>query len=239
MASAGNAEQPVGLDHLETLVHQGRRVDGYFPAHLPGGMAQRRVGAHGIEVCQGQVAEGTARRREDEAAHLVHRPPVQALMDGVVFTVHWENGHSASPGRRRDQFPGHDQHFLVGQGDPFSRVDGGHHRLESGRARRRTQHDVGRGMACDRDQTVAACEHGAWECRTCGAETVGGLPRRQGNDRRAKSLRLFRQPLGVVAGSQPDHLQTIGMRLDDRERAAADRTGGSEDGQALQMPPRT
>ena len=36
----GEAEQVMGLDHLEALVHQGRRVDGDPPAHLPGGMGE-------------------------------------------------------------------------------------------------------------------------------------------------------------------------------------------------------
>ena len=39
-----DAEQPVRLDHLESLVHQRRRVDGDLAAHPPRRMLQRIVG---------------------------------------------------------------------------------------------------------------------------------------------------------------------------------------------------
>src|SRR3712207_7284085 len=35
------AEEPVRLDDFEPLVHQGRRVDGYLRAHVPGRVAHR------------------------------------------------------------------------------------------------------------------------------------------------------------------------------------------------------
>ena len=40
--SNGDAEQLVGLDHLEALVHQRRRVDRDLGAHVPGGVAAAR-----------------------------------------------------------------------------------------------------------------------------------------------------------------------------------------------------
>ena len=42
-AVVADAEQLVGLDHLEALVHERRRVDGDLRAHLPGGVGQGLV----------------------------------------------------------------------------------------------------------------------------------------------------------------------------------------------------
>ena len=50
---------------------------------------------------------------------------------------------------------------------------------------------------------------------------------------RAVARDLLGEQLGVLAGGEADDLQAIGMRVDDRERALADRAGRAEDGDAL------
>ena len=63
-ALVADAEEVVGLDQLEALVHQGRRVDRDPPAHLPGRVRERLGRGHAIEV--GAAAERPARGGEHE-----------------------------------------------------------------------------------------------------------------------------------------------------------------------------
>ena len=59
-----------------------------------------------------------------------------------------------------------------------------------------------------------------------------GAGRHRG-DARPVARDLRREQLGVLARGEADDLQPIGMRVDDGERALADRAGRSEDGDAL------
>ena len=59
------------------------------------------------------------------------------------------------------------------------------------------------------------------------------LGRRHRDDRRAVASDLLGEPIGVLAGREADDLQPIGVRVDDRQRALADRAGRSENGDAL------
>ena len=56
---------------------------------------------------------------------------------------------------------------------------------------------------------------------------------RHRDDARTIARDLLREQLGVLARREADDLQPIGVRVDDRERAPADRAGRSEDGDAL------
>ena len=53
---------------------------------------------------------------------------------------------------------------------------------------------------------------------------------RHRRDARPIARDLRRQQLRVLAGGQADHPQPIGVRVDDRQRALADRAGRAEDG---------
>ena len=52
----GDVEEPVCLDHLETLVHQGGAVDGDLGAHIPGWVRQRIARADIGQLIQRPVA---------------------------------------------------------------------------------------------------------------------------------------------------------------------------------------
>ena len=56
---------------------------------------------------------------------------------------------------------------------------------------------------------------------------------RHRDDARPVARDLLREQLGVLAGREADDLQSIGVRVDDGQRALADRAGGAEDGDAL------
>ena len=190
-------------------------------------------------AARGISSKRASRGRQDEAAHLVGRAAVQALVDRVVFTVHRQNGHSVAAGRGGDQFTGHDQHFLVGKGDALAGFDGSHHRLEPRRACGRAQDDVSRGFGGYRNQAFGAGDHHARKAWIRRTESVGSFARPQGHYRGPDATRLLRQQLGVVAGGKRHDLKAVGMRVHDRQRAAADRAGRSEDREPFQRPPRT
>ncbi len=72
---------------------------------------------------------------------------VQALMHRVVLAVDRKDRHASAARCVRHERARHHEYFLVGDGDRFSGVDGGEHRLESGRTGRRANDDVGFGTA--------------------------------------------------------------------------------------------
>ena len=84
-------EQPVRLDHLEAFVHQRGRIDGDLAAHPPRRMAQRVLRRDAFERRGRHLAKRPARRRQDDASHLLAPPAVQTLMDGVVLAVDRQN----------------------------------------------------------------------------------------------------------------------------------------------------
>ena len=66
MRSYGIAEQVVGLDDLQALVHERRRVDRDLAAHVPRRVLQRVLDADVLELGARAPAEGAARRGQDE-----------------------------------------------------------------------------------------------------------------------------------------------------------------------------
>lgn len=55
-----DAEEPLGFDDLEALVHQRSRVDGNLGAHGPSGVLEGVGGSDRAELLVGEGAEGTA-----------------------------------------------------------------------------------------------------------------------------------------------------------------------------------
>ena len=101
-------------------------------------------------------------------------------------------------------------------------------------AARRAQHDVDVGMRRDGDEAVAPA---AGDRRAAGgaarAQPIDRGAGRHRRDARPVARDLLGEQLGVLAGREADDLQPIGVRVDDRERALADRAGRSENGDAL------
>ena len=119
MRSYGDAEQQVGLDQLEALVDQRRRVQRVHRAHRPGRMRAGLLGGDVFESVGGPAAERAARRGEHDLGHLVGGAAAQALGHRRVLGV---DGHDlARLGRLEHQRTARDQRFLVGQRQPGAR----------------------------------------------------------------------------------------------------------------------
>ena len=101
----GDAEQLVGLDHLEALVHERRRVDGDLGAHVPGGVAQRVGDGDLLELLAGEAPERTAAGGEDQPLHLGRHDRIGGT--GRGRSARCRRGRSRrSPGRGPRPRPG-------------------------------------------------------------------------------------------------------------------------------------
>ena len=146
-------------------------------------------------------------------------------MNGVVLAVDREDRDAVRARRLGHERAGHHQHFLVRQRNGLagsiaastassaSVPDEAHMtRSTSGCVATATSPS---GRRPRRRTAEAACERSI-------AASVGH------RDHRGGSARSARQPIGVLARGEPDHLQTIGMRATRRQRALADRSGRAE-----------
>ena len=87
--------QPVGLDDLQALVGERRRVDRDLGAHRPGRVAERLGGRDRGELLGRRIEERTARCGQDQARDRGHRLADEALPDRRVLRV-----DRAEPGQR-------------------------------------------------------------------------------------------------------------------------------------------
>ena len=240
MADGGDAEQPVRLDHLEALVHQRRRVDGDLAAHPPGRMAERVVGG---DAGQRARAAG-ARNGPPEAVRISRRSSPRGRAG--AGTGGWRCARCRPAARRRrararpihHQAAGHDQHFLVGERDALAGANG---RRARPRARRCPTTRTAR---CRRRRgstsSISACGAGAAQIE-CARGPVGSCARSAaqrgvgGHRHRARpvALDLQRHRRGARRRRPaPTTCESIGVGVDHRQRAVADRAGRAEDGEA-------
>ena len=120
----GRAEQFVGLDDLEALVHQRAGVDRDLRPHLPRRMSQRLFDADVGQFCCRAAAKRPAAGGQHDAGHLA---PRRALERRHWWTAQCSlsTGTSSAPGgraQRLDHRRAGDQALLVGQRQPLSRA---------------------------------------------------------------------------------------------------------------------
>ena len=159
---------------------------------------------------------------------------VQALVNGVVLAVDREHGDAVPPGRGHHQTAGHDEDFLVRERDGLAGIDGREHRLEGRRAGGRAQDEIDVRMRGDIDESGGA---GTGDSRTGSLRKRGQQPLecravRHGHRARAVSGHLLGEALVIAASGQGDNLHLAAMCVGDGERAAADRAGAAENGDA-------
>jgi hypothetical protein len=136
----GQSEQIVGLDDLQSLVHQGGGIDRDLGPHLPRGVGERLLRGDPGEVRP--PAERTARGGEHYAGDIVARYPGQALGDGGVLGVDRLDAASATPCRVETQLAAGDEALLVRQGEGLAGLERDQGGLQAGRADDCVQHDI-------------------------------------------------------------------------------------------------
>ena len=216
----GDAEEPVGFDDFEGFVHQGCGVDGDFGAHLPGGMAEGLFGGYGVQLVQGGAAEGAAAGGDQEAADVVVLA-LEALPDGAGFAVHGEDDAAVFGFGGLEHRAGHNDGFLVGEGDLLAGAEGGQGGGQADGAHQGDHYLVDFGQG---DHFVHWQQGGA-----------GGQRRRRGGAPDVAGVEfgdLFQQEAGVGAGGEAHYLELVGESPHDVQGLPSDGAGGAQNDDA-------
>ena len=223
-----HAEQPVRLDDLEALVHQRRRVDRDLPPHLPRRMLQRVGGRTPCERRADWPRKRPARRGQDRAA--APRPASGRAGTGGSRCARcrpagWPR---RAPRRLGHEPPAMTSTSLLASAMVLPRVDRGQHRLERRGARRGAQHDVDVGMRGHGDEarrrrcgTAGAIQRHA-RCRAVRPAAATG---QRDHPRPVARDLLGQQRVAFAPAARPTTREPVGMRVDDGQRARADRSG--------------
>jgi chitodextrinase len=233
-------EEPPGFDHLKALVHQGGRIDRDALTHLPIWMRQGLLGSHGSEIGDGSLAEGAARRRENQALHFAMFAGAKALMDGVVLAIHRQQRHVVSLDACHHYFACGYQNFLIGKGNVFAALYGFVGGGKTDHADGGGQDGFRVGMSGHTFDAFGAEEdfdRGAFVMALeAGAEFARGAFGGDGDNFRVVADNLFGDQFNVGTGGQGDDFEAARKRFDDAEALASDGAGGTEDGDALHEP---
>ena len=82
-----DAEEPAGFHHLESFVHERRRVNSYLGSHAPCGVLQRVGGRNLLQLFMGKLAERAARTGEQNLVYRVYVFTDKALEYGAVLGI--------------------------------------------------------------------------------------------------------------------------------------------------------
>src|ERR1700679_269243 len=114
-AVGGKVEEAAGFDDFEALVEHGGGVDGDALAHDPGGMFEGLGGGDAVEVGEGGVAEGAARRGEPDLLDFGCGAGAESLVDGIVLGVDGEEVYVVLAGGGQDEVAGGYEAFFVSE----------------------------------------------------------------------------------------------------------------------------
>ncbi len=163
--SCAEAEQVVGLDQLEALVHHRRRIDRDLGAHGPVRVSDRLARRDGRHLGARAAAERPAGRGQDQPLDALGGLAAQRLEDRVVLGIDRQQHGAAARDLGHQQRAGADQAFLGGERDHRAAAHRGERRAEAGRADDRRHHPVGRprggldqALVAGRDLDAAARE---------------------------------------------------------------------------------
>ncbi len=84
----GHPEEQMRLDQLETLVHEGGRVDRNKRPHVPGGVRQRLLCCHLAQFSAGTAPKGPPAGGEDKFTNLLGPAAPQALGKRRMLGIH-------------------------------------------------------------------------------------------------------------------------------------------------------
>ena len=155
IAVVRRAEQVVGLDHLEALVHQRRRVDRDLAAHRPRRVLERLLDRHGVQLRARAAAERAAGGGEHEPSIVpTRRLAGDQLVQRGVLGVDRDDLRAGRLGERHDQLAADDERLLVGEREVDPLGQRHDRRAEPGRADDRVQHEVGVRARDELDQAL-------------------------------------------------------------------------------------
>ena len=105
-------------------------------------MLERVGSGDGGQLLLGQCAEGAARCREPQLFHVLHALAHQALIEGAMLAVNRVEHALGVLQQAVDEFTGHYQGLLVGQGNALACTDGGNRRFQPAVAHHGGHHGI-------------------------------------------------------------------------------------------------
>ena len=226
------SEQPVSLDHFESLVDERRRVDRDLRAHVPLGMAQGLLYGDVRQLLGPEVAECAAAARHDQPPHrgaFAH----EALEDRRMLRVDRNHRCFPLPRQRHHVGAAHYERLLVRQREFLARFDGRHRGREPGVTHQGVHHHVGSASRCDlRHRVVSGVNLGVGVCECIAQPCVILLV---GDHRRVgvEFPCLLRQPFPIAVGREDADFEPVGVFTGYVERLHADRAGRTQYGKSL------
>ncbi len=162
----------------------------------------------------------------------------QTLKHRVVLAVDGQQRGARGPHGLHEQRPRHDQRFLVGQQQTFSRACSRERRTQPGRSDDGRHDAVDFGQRRDLVQCVDTRQHAG---RRAARAQYLFQPGRGGyigkrRVRRRETQRLLGEFLGIAMGTERDHAEAVRVASDHVERGLAHRSGGPQDGDADHAP---
>jgi hypothetical protein len=232
----GDAEQPVGLQDLEPLVHEGGRVDRDLRPHPPRRVAERLLDRHGLERRTGRPAEGTTRRGQHEAADLAGRRPGKTLEERAVLGVDREQAHAVLARGARHERARHHQRLLVGERDGTPGPDRGERGHEARGPHQRRDDDVRGDVTRDGRQALGPPVELRPGRRQLPGQAIDGGPIEERHGRRPMGADLpgDQGDVGPARGEAAD-AELVREGGDELEGPTTDRAGRSEHGDGFHV----
>ena len=235
-----HVEEELGLDQLQTLVHERGRVDRDLAAHRPLGMLAGLLGRGGGDSLRRPGPERPARSGQDQTPNgtaRIHAGSAirQALEDGIVLAVDRQQRDAGLAAGSAEKRAGHDDGFLVGQQHRACAA----RRRQRGRQARRPDdggHDrVDARGAGHLDQLVGADRQTGRDpsCAQPGLESGGRPGIRHGQHLGSVPHGQRQQLVDIAMSRERVHPITVGVAGHDIERAVTNGTGGAQNGDGL------
>ena len=223
------AEQPHCLDQLQTLVHQGGRVNGDLCAHVPVGVLEGiRLGLT-AQLLGLHPEEGAAGCREQDLGQAGGTLLIlQALEDGRMFTVHRQQLYTMLCHGLCDQMAAGDKTLLVGKGQIMPAFDRAQAGTKACNAHHAVQHHIG-AVQCGQllepfrpyQQPGRICTTGKLRIQPAGRIRVG-----HADIARMKLFDLLQDLVYMAVGRKAEHL--IALCTDHIQTLGANGTGRTQ-----------
>ena len=228
-------EQIMGLDHLERFVGQRRAVDRDLLAHAPRGMTQRLFDGSALESLATPIAEGSSRRREHDAPHVLAASPRDALQNRAVLAVDWNDLAPALLDRSADKMAGHHERLFVRERNPLAAFERRERRVETNSADYRVQHDINVGPSRGFDETLTAAGGPMSDVThpQVGTRPISAIVLDKTDERRPEYGGLLLQKIGVGERRQRGDTKAIAVTRQNPQRSRSDAAGRAQNGHTL------
>ena len=195
-----------GLDHFQTLIHQGCAVDGDLCAHFPVGMLQRIGLGHRSQLFPVIAEERTAGAGQNDLFYLSRAVTAhKALENRRMLRIHRHDLRAIFGRLCHHQFTGADQGLLIGKTDPLTGPNGRQRRLQAQHAHYCGDHTLGFFHGSCQDQTCFTISHFRIQILDLGRQLLHRSQIRHNRQLGTELTALLCHQFPVGAGGQCHH----------------------------------